>query len=170
MKIKMCVTAVLGLVVIAYGALRGVSGGKSGKAEIQAVVNQFEKALEKEDMALLSKLFAHDEDIVMYRSDLDARFVGWKAIKANLQEWFEETDDYRLTFRDIKIKLHSSGTSASVSFLHDGEFLLHGEQSQFKGLRVTWSMEKRGGVWVLVQSHWSWSFESIRKLLVQSMK
>ena len=123
------------------------------KEKARTVLEQYHKALEIEDMEMISSIYAHDNDIVQF-NDVGKEF-GWKLIKANFQNWFEIADSINFTFRDEIIKVHNSGNAAWISFIQDGNIIYRDKPSSFKDVRATWALEKLNGNWVIVQSHFS---------------
>ena len=123
------------------------------KEKARTVLEQYHKALEIEDMEMISTLYAHDDDIVQF-NDV-GKVIGWKLIKADFQNWFDVSDSIKFTFRDEIIKVHASGNSAWISFIQDGSSIYRDKLSSFKDLRATWALKKQNGNWVIVQSHFS---------------
>ena len=123
------------------------------KEKARTVLEQYHKALEIEDMEMISSIYAHDDDIVQF-NDV-GKDVGWKQIKTNFQNWFEIADSINFTFRDEIIKVHNSGNAVWISFIQDGNIIYRDKPLSFKDVRATWALEKLNGNWVIVQSHFS---------------
>ena len=123
------------------------------KEKARTVLEQYHKALEIEDMEMISILYAHDDDIVQF-NDV-GKVIGWEVIKTDFQDWFEIADSINFTFRDEIIKIHDSGNAAWISFIQDGNIIYRDKPSSFKDVRATWALKKLNDNWVIVQSHFS---------------
>jgi ketosteroid isomerase-like protein len=123
------------------------------KERARTVLEQYHKALEIEDMEMISTLYAHDDDIVQF-NDV-GKVIGWEVIKTDFQDWFEIADSINFTFRDEIIKVHNSGNAAWISFIQDGNIIFRDKPSSFKDTRATWALKKLNDNWVIVQSHFS---------------
>jgi len=108
-------------------------------------------------MELFSKIFAHDDDMVLFGTDAAERWVGWEPFKESMQKQFDSFDNTHSTIRELVIKVHNSGEVAWISCLMDAKGEAMGEPFSIEGARVTGVMEKRNGNWVFVQSHASMS-------------
>ncbi|MGD8777924.1 MAG: nuclear transport factor 2 family protein [Ignavibacteria bacterium] len=130
------------------------------KQNVKAVLDQFIKASETENMELLSKVYAHDPDMVVFGTEAGERIVGWDSLKAVMEKQFAATENSKFSIRDQVIKVHVSGTAAWFSELIDCEIVSEGETTNMEGLRATGVLEKRNGNWVIVQIHYSIPVES----------
>lgn len=125
------------------------------KVQVKAVLDQMIKASETEDMGLLSQVYAHDDDMVIFGTDASERLIGWDALKALMQKQFDATANSQLNVRDEVIHVHQSGKTAWFSETIDWELTADGQTVQLEGLRATGVLEKRNGNWVIVQLHYS---------------
>jgi uncharacterized protein (TIGR02246 family) len=123
------------------------------KAEVKALIDDFVLGWETEDSELFSKIFAHDDDMIMFGTDVAEHFVGWEQIIESVQKQFESMENIQLTIRELGIKVHKSGEVAWVSFLMDLKGEAMGEPFSIEGMRITDVMEKRNGNWLIVQLH-----------------
>ncbi len=125
------------------------------KANVKAVIDQYTKVLETEDIHLLSKLTAHHADMINFGTSAGERIVGCNALKEMMQKQFETTETTNISISDQVIKLHDSGKVAWFSEIMDWEIVAGDQQVKLEGLRVTGVLEKREGNWVYVQLHYS---------------
>jgi len=125
------------------------------KAKVKSVLDKYIEAWKNEDLEIFSKIFAPDEDIVIFLADSPELFIGWETWKEKIQSYFEPIENIDVSFRDEFIKVHSSGDMAWLSCIEDANYVYKGEPVRVKGGRVTWVMEKRNGNWVIVHAHWS---------------
>lgn len=123
------------------------------KAEVISVLDQWIQALETEDVDLLSKIIAHDDDIIVFGTDADERVVGWERLRQLSIEMFESVDETDLTVRDRVIKVHRSGEVAWFSEINDYSMVSMGKSLKLSGLRFTGVLEKRSDNWIVVQWH-----------------
>lgn len=121
----------------------------------RAVVDQFPVAMDTEDMDLVSRLMAHDSDIVCFGTDASERWVGWDSLKVAMQKQFDSFEDSHVTVHDQDVKVDPSGDVAWFSELMDWNMKAEGQTVSLKGLRLTGVLEKRPAGWVVVQFHMS---------------
>lgn len=125
------------------------------RVQVKAVLDQMIEASEAEDMASLSRVYAHDDDMVIFGTDAGERLVGWDVLKDLMQKQFDATENSKISVRDEVIKVHHSGRIAWFSEVIDWELTAGGQAVQLEGLRATGVLEKRKGGWVIVQLHYS---------------
>ncbi len=125
------------------------------KTKVKAVLDQLIEASENGDMELLSKIYAHDPDMVNFGTNADERIVGWEKLKKLMQEQFDSTGSSKLSVSDQVIKVHESGKAAWFSEIIDWDLEFRGEAVSLTGLRATGVLEKRNEAWVIVQLHYS---------------
>jgi len=123
------------------------------KAAVKALIDDFVTGWETEDSELFSKIFAHDDDMIMFGTDAAEHFVGWEPMKESIQKQFDAAENIQVTIRELSIKVHKSGEVAWVSFLMDLKGESMGEPFSVEGMRITEVMEKRNGNWLIVQVH-----------------
>jgi len=125
------------------------------KAKVKAVLDQNSQMLVTEDMDLLSKIYAHDDDMVILGTDAAEHIIGWEAIKEVMQKQFAGSETKKVSVRDEVIKVHDSGKVAWFSGIMDWDVIADGQPVKLEGLRASAVFEKRNGNWVVVQSHLS---------------
>ncbi len=123
------------------------------KAAVKALIDDFVTCWETEDMELFSKIFAHDDDMVMFGTDAAEHFVGWEPMKEAMLKQFDAAENVQVETRELSIKVHKSGEVAWVSFLMDLKGESMGEPFSLDGMRFTAVMEKRDRNWQIVQLH-----------------
>ncbi|MBI5914621.1 MAG: nuclear transport factor 2 family protein [Bacteroidetes bacterium] len=125
----------------------------SEMAAVKLVVDNFETFWETEDMALLSKIMAHDSDMVNYGTDATEIFKGWEEFESAVAQMIPALENMKITVRDQSIKINPSGEVAWFSEIWDWDLLFGGQQAQIPNQRLTGVLEKRNGNWVIVQFH-----------------
>jgi ketosteroid isomerase-like protein len=123
--------------------------------QVEAVLDQMIKASETEDMELLSQVYAHDDDMVIFGTDAGERLVGWETLKELMQKQFDATENSKLNVRDEVIHVHNSGKTAWFSQIIDWELTADSQTVKLEGLRASGVLEKRNENWVIVQLHYS---------------
>ena len=123
------------------------------KAKVKSVVDQFAQVWETEDLELLSRIMAHDADMVIYGTDAPEHWVGWEPFKASVAEMFTALENIKITVKERDIKVHPSGNVAWFSQVWDWDLVVGGKPVHSEGQRFTGVLEKRNGNWVIVQFH-----------------
>jgi uncharacterized surface anchored protein len=125
------------------------------KANVKSTIDQYTKVLETEDIELLSKLTAHEADIISFGTAAGERIVGWEALKELMQTQFETTETTKFSVKDLVIKVHDSGKVAWFSETIDWNIIAAEQEIMMEGLRVTGVLENIDGNWLFVQVHYS---------------
>lgn len=125
----------------------------SEKAKIESVIDQFSQAWETKDIELLSRIMAHDADMVIYGTDAPEQWVGWEPFKTTVAEMFTALESIKITVKNRSIKVHSSGDVAWFSQIWDWDLVVEGKPVRSEGQRFTGVLEKRNDEWVFVQFH-----------------
>jgi ketosteroid isomerase-like protein len=141
------------LLALAPAAAFAASHTEMSDAGAKAVVDEFNKIFESEDMAAFDRLFAHDADAVSFGTDAAERFVGYDALRKSVSEQFASFDGSKLAVRDEVVKVSRGGDVAWFSEVVDWDTKAGGQAVSLKGCRFTGVLEKRGGAWKVVQFH-----------------
>ena len=139
--------------VLVSNSCTGKANIEIEKENIQSVLEEFIRAWETKNMEKISKIWAHDDDMINFGTDAAERWVGWESLKEKYRQMFESFEKIDFTISNQSIKVSESGTVAWYSENMDGDFVVKGEQVGVKGLRITGVLEKRNGNWVIVQRH-----------------
>ena len=152
---KNIITFVMGLVILLVVSCVQKIDIEAEKTSVKSVLDQFIQASETGDMELLSKVYAHDSDMVIFGTHANERIEGWDNLKKLMQQQFDSTGSSMYAVKNQVIKVHESGKAAWFSEIIDWELEYQGELVSMAGLRVTGVLEKRNGAWVIVQLHYS---------------
>lgn len=125
------------------------------KAQVKMVVDQMARAMETEDVEMISTIVAHDADMVNFGTDAAERWVGWEVLKASIEQQFAAFEEQKVSVRDQVIKVGSGGAVAWYSQIMDWSLTAGGETVNLEGMRATGVLEKRNGKWLIVQMHFS---------------
>ncbi len=101
------------------------------------VVDQFEQFWETKDMELLSRIMAHDADMVNYGSDALEYVVGWESLKESVEGMLPSLQNIKITVKDQVIKVHHSGEMAWFSEVWDWDLVAEGKRVRSEGQRLT---------------------------------
>jgi ketosteroid isomerase-like protein len=128
-------------------------------AGLEATVRALVRANAEKDLPTLSKLMAHDADIVSY-SIGGRKYVGWPELERDMKEEFANAT--ALDLRISELKVWSKGDIGWYTMeLAYGRILGQGpdQQRTVLPLRETGVLERRNGQWVLLS--WHESFRSV---------
>jgi len=123
------------------------------KAKVKSVVDQFEQFWETKDMELLSRIMAHDADMVNSGTDAAEYFVGWEMLRESVEKMLPSLENIKITVKDQVIKVHHSREVAWFSEIWDWDLVVEGKPVRSEGQRLTGVLEKRSGNWVFAQFH-----------------
>jgi ketosteroid isomerase-like protein len=150
------------IVLLLIGAVWCVPAAMSAPAEnteLEATVRALVRANAEKDLTTLSKLMAHDADIVSY-SIGGRKYVGWPDLERDMKEEFANAT--ALDLRISELKVWSKGDIGWYTMeLAYGRILGHGadQQKTVLPLRETGVLERRNGQWILLS--WHESFRSV---------
>lgn len=150
------------IVLLLIGAVWCVPAAMSAPAEnteLEATVRALVRANAEKDLTTLSKLMAHDADIVSY-SIGGRKYVGWPDLERDMKEEFANAT--ALDLRISELKMWSKGDIGWYTMeLAYGRILGHGadQQKTVLPLRETGVLERRNGQWILLS--WHESFRSV---------
>ncbi len=123
--------------------------------KVRAVLDNYSMAWQTKDLSLFSDIFAHDGELIIYDGSPTETYVGWESWIERIQRALEGINIDNVIFREVKIRVHSSGEIAWISGLMDWSGLVQGAPTGKKGVRVTWILEKRKDNWSIVHAHYS---------------
>lgn len=127
---------------------------------IRLLLEQYELARESEDFATFEHIWAPDEDIVLFGTEGDEQMIGITAIKKAMSKQFDEFENTLINISEQRIRISKDGNTAWFSEVLDYNFIYHGEDMTFEGIRFTGVLEKREGKWQMVQGHLSVPYET----------
>lgn len=128
------------------------------KTNIKAVLDQKNLAFEKEDMALLSSLYANTPDLVVIGSAPGEHFVGWGNFNDSAKKRFEELENTKITVKDLQINVGDDGKTAWFTEIFECSSTVKGKTSVMADIRATGVLSKIQDKWVIVQCHSSIPF------------
>jgi len=124
-------------------------------SNIKDVLESYVIANETQDIELIQKIWAPDEDIIIFGTKGDEKLIGWEAIKNATQEQFNTFENTLISVRDQVVKINKFGDIAWFSEVINYNFILDGKARSYEGIRYTGVLEKRENDWYIIQSHMS---------------
>jgi len=121
----------------------------------KAAVDDFWRAISTQDLDLLSRVIARDEEMVIFGTDAAERWVGSSAFLSAEAQLMQAFDVESLNRQADTLHVDSRGDVAWFSTVFDLNINVDGETALLTGLRTTGVLEKRSGHWVIVQAHTS---------------
>lgn len=122
----------------------------------EAAIRAMIRANAELDMPTLSRLMAHDADIISYTIG-GRKYVGWPEFEHDMQEEFSSVA--KLEIPILELKVWTKGTLAwftmeldYIRYVGDGA----GQRRTVLPLRESGVLEQRGGQWVLLSWHESY--------------
>jgi ketosteroid isomerase-like protein len=124
--------------------------------EVKAVLDAYATAFEKKDVNGIMALIAPDSNAVFIDSDVVLPFSGLEKIKGIYTRDFSQMESGTLTYAATSIS--SKGDVAWFATAVNASVVIDKEKST---VPAQWSgvLEKRGGKWLIVQSHFSFPVE-----------
>jgi ketosteroid isomerase-like protein len=154
------------MVLLLIGAVWCVPEAMSGtvdNTDLEATVRALVRANSEKDFPAMSKLMAHDADIVSY-SIGGRKYVGWPDLERDIKAEFESAT--ALDLRISELNVWSKGDIGWYTMeLAYGRILGHGpdQQRTVLPLRETGVLERRNGQWILLS--WHESFRSVSDVI-----
>lgn len=124
---------------------------------VKAVLDTVAEAYATRNLTTLRRIFATDPDVIMYGTGADEKRVGLAEIQLQAQRDWSQSDSSEVRFGWMSIS--SAGDVAWAAT--DAEFVIGaGGQTFALPARITFVLERRSGVWLIVQSHFSFAAAS----------
>lgn len=123
----------------------------SPRQVMEAVV----QANENMDYEGMSRLMAHDDDIVNY-TIFGLKYVGWEKLERDLKKEFATVERLEIPILELKLWVHEEKGYAWFSMEIDCIRYMGKGEKEIKNimpLRETGLLEKRNGEWILVSWH-----------------
>jgi hypothetical protein len=121
----------------------------------QTVVDDFWRAIGTQDIELLSRVVANDDEMIVFGTDAAERWIGSSAFLSAEEQMMRGFDVESLDRREETFQIHSHGGVAWFSTVFDIDIIVGGEPAILEGLRTTGILEKQNEDWLIVQVHTS---------------
>lgn len=126
------------------------------KEKIEIVINSSIGWALNKDTILLYSIMAKDTNLFIFHPDSASTVIGFDNFKKLSSIWlnakFKATD---FKVKNLRINISKSGDVAWYSCNLDDHALWGEEQIGWDNVRWTGVLEKRNGVWIIVQMHFS---------------
>lgn len=129
-----------------------------GEAQVRRVVDRFLRVFEERDLAALGELFARDEALVFYGTQVNLHFVGWDAFQDSFRRQFTTLTDIRIELDPgaLEVRMLAGGRAACAATAALHWKGVRGDRAlDIPNIRATWTLERTDERWVIVQMHWS---------------
>jgi len=119
---------------------------------VDATIKKLTDAYKRRNLEKLMECFAPDADLVLYGTGADEKRIGPEHVRAQVERDWAQTESIEISFAWKSIS--AAGTVAWVAA--DGSFKARaaGQDMGFP-VRASFVLEKRGGEWLVVHSHFS---------------
>ena len=121
------------------------------EAEVMAVMNQYNAAYVRRDIAGLLALFATDADIVNIGTGKDEKRIGLEELRVQFERDFAQSGAVSIEYRWYSVS--AAGSVAWVAADCVAQVQIPGVSEMTLPMRSTTVLEKRDGRWLIVQSH-----------------
>lgn len=122
------------------------------EAAVKAVVDLWLDMWVEEDLAAFDQAFSHDDDMIIFGTDMAEYWVGYQAARESIELQLGVFEDTEGIVRNQDIKVHASGKVAWFTEMLDMKVTSGGDLYEMTGW-FSGIMEKRGGTWKIVQFH-----------------
>ena len=159
MRVPVLIRLIMYMVI---GGLCWVPAAMSSNAdntELETTVRDLVRANAEKDLPTMSKLMAHDADIISY-SIGGRKYVGWSNLERDIKEEFEKVAAIDLPISELKV--WSKGDIGWYTMELDYVRVLgqgSGQERAVLPLRETGVLERRNGQWILLS--WHESFRNV---------
>ena len=159
MRVPVLIRLIMYMVI---GGLCWVPAAMSSNAdntELETTVRDLVRANAEKDLPTMSKLMAHDADIISY-SIGGRKYVGWSNLERDIKEEFEKVAALDLPISELKV--WSKGDIGWYTMELDYVRVLGqgpGQERAVLPLRDTGVLERRNGQWILLS--WHESFRNV---------
>jgi ketosteroid isomerase-like protein len=128
-------------------------------------------ALEGKNLEALQAAVSHGEDLFLFQPDSRATVAGYEEFKKLFPLWM--SPDFKATkteLRDVRIGISAAGDSAWFSAILDDCGEVKGQPVCWSDCRYSGVLEKRQGLWVFVQAHFSLARDKVIEEFRQRLK
>jgi uncharacterized protein (TIGR02246 family) len=120
-------------------------------AAINALLVEYVKSVETEDIELYAKLVAHDTAMVNF-GGFGRPIVGWDALKKVMEGQNEMLSETKIAVSGLQIHISADGKLAWATCLWDLKAMM-AENPVELPIRCTWVLEKSEAGWMIVHFH-----------------
>jgi hypothetical protein len=164
-KCYAAITVALSLTLGVCSAVNAKPDVSAERAKVEKVIRaSIEWAMNK-DKALLYRSFVNDSTLFWFSPDNAGTIRGFDAFKQQVEQIFMNPAFKAVgsEFKDLNVHFSRSGDVAWYSCILNDRNSWNGQPANWENVRWTGVLEKRGGDWLIVQMHFSYSEEDMLK-------
>ncbi|QCR17474.1 DUF4440 domain-containing protein [Methanosarcina mazei] len=124
---------------------------------VMDVLKKFAESYAKHDLESAMSLIAPDDDVVIYGTGADEKFMGSEAIKSQFERDWSQIEEPGLEYKWISVSAVGNVAWASMDAVFKAK--IDGRKTKFSS-RITEVFEKRENRWLIVQGHFSFPDQS----------
>lgn len=125
------------------------------KEAIKLTLQKYIIANEAHNIAMIGELWANDSAVLSLGTDRRDVLKGFDAVKQKFSEQFERFENTFISARNQEIYIHPKCETAWFSEFLQYNYTHNDKSVEYSDLRFTGFLEKRGGKWVILQTHLS---------------
>src|SRR4030042_1020761 len=95
---------IIAALTLVMGCQRAVDTAAE-KSAINAVLDNYIRSIESEDIELYGKIFVHDPDMVNFGTGAKERIVGWDALRRAIEAQNAALSETKITQSEVTINL-----------------------------------------------------------------
>ena len=139
------------------------------KIEEQLRKEQYEyaEAWCNKDMDAISRIWAHDDDIIILGAEKRKPVIGWEGpngVKNRYQNSFNSKQKIDFKIHNLRIKVCKSGTAAFIIYDVESTTIDNEGNESTSRPRITVVRELRDGAWKNIHAHSSFSIPEIQAM------
>lgn len=127
----------------------------SQRPEVAEVITQLLVAYETEDIRLLSRIVARDENTIFFGTGPYEHYSGWDSWNTAQTEKWGLDQKIRITSTDLRVSIPGNGIVAWFTDVQHWNAAGKDGLMNANRVRVSGILEKRRGTWKIVQIHFS---------------
>lgn len=128
-------------------------GNTAIEKEIESTIRHFFRAMDHQDYDLMERVLARDNEMVHIGTDKEEIWKGWEELWDATEQQFSDLEHYKAKIRALNITVSNTKRVAWYSHLLDADIKSGKSRWKWEGARFTGVLEKRKGLWKLVQTH-----------------
>ncbi|HMK35827.1 MAG TPA: nuclear transport factor 2 family protein [Desulfomonilaceae bacterium] len=140
------------ILLVAFATQGAIAADPAVEREVKAVLDAYASAFGKKDVSAIMALIAPDQNVVFIDSEVELPFSGMEKIKESYTRDFSRMESGSLTYSNTSV-----GSKGDVAWFATGITATVVVDKESMSVPAQWSgvLEKRGGKWLIVQSHFS---------------
>ena len=125
------------------------------KLEISILLDNLTRAFENGNLEKIEEIWWPTEDALIIGTESGDKLEGWDAISTAIKKQSKNFEKTLISIADQTIWLNDDATVAWFFEELNYNFVFEEKAMAFEGIRSTGVLQKKGGVWRLVQEHMS---------------